>query len=93
MTNPTNPTNPANLTNRHRLIYGVWGVAGAALIYITNNAHAILPLIPARYQAAFGALVAFLVTIRALSSTPPEQKPESTNSTDPTKETPNGPQT
>ncbi|MDE2102956.1 MAG: hypothetical protein KGL39_37275 [Patescibacteria group bacterium] len=78
------------MTNHHRLIYTGWGVIGAILIYVTNNAHAILPLIPVRYQAAFGALVAFLVTIRALNSTPPELKSPSSPSS---KENPNGPQT
>ncbi len=64
------------MTNRHRLIYALWGIIGTVLIYLPDHAHAILPLIPAHYQAVFSALVAFLVTIRALNSTPPEQKPE-----------------
>lgn len=63
------------MTIKHKLTYLGSGIAGAILIWLPEHAHAILPLIPAKYQAVFSALVAFIITIGALKSTPPELKP------------------
>lgn len=62
------------MTIQHKLTYLISGILGAILVWLPANAHTILPLIPAHYQAVFSATVAFIVTIGALKSTPPEQK-------------------
>ncbi|MGH9437869.1 MAG: hypothetical protein ACRD22_08215 [Terriglobia bacterium] len=65
---------PVFMTSRHRLIYGAWGVIGAAIVWIVGNSHSILPLIPAHYQGIFTAIITFLITVRALNQTPPEKQ-------------------